>query len=103
MDAHHIVDRSLFPDGGYYLNNGASVCAECHWLAEMTVISCEHLRQLAEIDEVILPPGFDPLLKYDKWGNVILDSGRRLKGPLFSQENVQKVLRKANFLLLFDK
>ncbi len=25
-DAHHILERRLFPDGGYYLNNGASLC-----------------------------------------------------------------------------
>ena len=26
QDAHHIIERRLFPDGGYYLGNGASVC-----------------------------------------------------------------------------
>lgn len=25
-EVHHILDRKLFDDGGYYENNGASVC-----------------------------------------------------------------------------
>ena len=28
IDAHHIIERKLWNDGGYYLNNGASVCEE---------------------------------------------------------------------------
>lgn len=38
VDAHHILERRLWPDGGYYLNNGASVCAEHHMLCETTEI-----------------------------------------------------------------
>lgn len=26
LDAHHIMERRLFPDGGYYLDNGATLC-----------------------------------------------------------------------------
>jgi 5-methylcytosine-specific restriction endonuclease McrA len=32
-EAHHILDRKCYPDGGYYLNNGASVCNPCHFYA----------------------------------------------------------------------
>ena len=28
QDAHHIMERRLFPDGGYYLDNGATVCRD---------------------------------------------------------------------------
>lgn len=101
VDAHHIVDRSLFPDGGYDIDNGVSVCAECHWLAEMTLLSCDDLRRLAKIPVVVLPPEFDVKVSIDKWGNPILSNGDRLPGPMFSQENVQKVLRKAKLLVLF--
>lgn len=38
---HHILDRKLFSDGGYYLDNGASVCDEYHWECEKTDISVE--------------------------------------------------------------
>lgn len=30
VDAHHIIKRRLWPDGGYYLDNGASVCEAHH-------------------------------------------------------------------------
>ena len=44
QDAHHIVERRLFDDGGYYLDNGATLCAACHVKAEMTVLSCDDIR-----------------------------------------------------------
>jgi hypothetical protein len=34
VDAHHIMDRKLWSDGGYYLKNGAALCAEHHLQAE---------------------------------------------------------------------
>jgi hypothetical protein len=34
VDAHHIMDRKLWADGGYYLSNGAALCAEHHLDAE---------------------------------------------------------------------
>lgn len=34
LDVHHITDRSLMPNGGYVLENGISLCADCHWKAE---------------------------------------------------------------------
>ena len=44
QDAHHILERRLFDDGGYYLDNGATLCAACHVKAEMTVLSCDAIR-----------------------------------------------------------
>lgn len=34
LDAHHICDRHLLPNGGYVLENGISLCSECHLKAE---------------------------------------------------------------------
>jgi len=34
VDAHHITDRHELPNGGYVLENGISLCAPCHVLAE---------------------------------------------------------------------
>ena len=45
VDAHHILDRKLFPDGGYYLSNGASVCAIDHMRCETTEYSVELVRE----------------------------------------------------------
>ena len=55
-DAHHIIDRSLFSDNGYYLDNGVSLCSECHIKAEQTIISCKELRTKANIQNIIYPP-----------------------------------------------
>lgn len=34
LDAHHITPREEMPNGGYVAENGASLCAKCHILAE---------------------------------------------------------------------
>jgi 5-methylcytosine-specific restriction endonuclease McrA len=35
LDAHHITDRSLMPNGGYVKENGITVCkGACHLLCE---------------------------------------------------------------------
>ena len=49
VDAHHIMERRLWPDSGYYLNNGASVCAEHHMKCESTEISLEQVRDACGI------------------------------------------------------
>lgn len=92
LDAHHILERRLWPDGGYYLDNGVSVCEPCHMKCEQTIISCEEVREKAGIKKVIIPPHLYPDQRYDKWGNPILDNGTRLRGELFDDESVQKVL-----------
>lgn len=92
VDAHHIIDRSLFPDGGYYLDNGASVCEFHHFECEKTNISIEDVRLAAKITQPVLPPSFDPAKVYDKWGNEVLPSGQRLCGPLFWSDGCLKIL-----------
>lgn len=92
QDAHHIMERRLFSDGGYYLDNGATVCSEHHIQAEQTVLSCEEIRNAAGITNLILPPHLYSDERYDKWGNVFLPNGMRLRGELFHDESVQKVL-----------
>ena len=70
VDAHHIMDRKLWPDGGYYLDNGASVCADHHWDCERLIISTLDVRLAAKIRVILLPPDLDPSCSYDKWGNI---------------------------------
>lgn len=103
IDAHHILERRLFPDGGYYLNNGASVCAHHHMQCEMTTITVEQIRDFAKITKPVIPPHMYDDTTYDKWGNVVLDNGRRLRGELFNDESVQKVLGQGGALDLFDQ
>lgn len=101
-DAHHIIERRLWPNGGYYLENGASVCEEHHLQCEMTTISVEDVRHACGITKVIVPPHLYADHQYDKWGNPILTSGRRAKGELFFDESVQKILSMGNVLSEFS-
>jgi hypothetical protein len=101
QDAHHIIDRKLWPDSGYYLNNGASVCLEHHILCEKTLISVEQVREACGIVDIIVPPHLNCDQPYDKWGNTILPNGQRTKGELFNDGGVQKILQEAGVLSLF--
>ena len=102
VDAHHIIERRLWPDGGYYLDNGASVCGSCHLLCEQTQISVVGVRSACGITNIVLPPGFYPDKRIDKWGNSLLDDGRRLRDGLFYDESVQKVLRQGGVYDLYE-
>ena len=96
VDAHHIVERRLFTAphelGGYFLDNGATVCGACHIQAEQTLLSCEQLREAAGITKLVVPSHLYPDDRIDKWGNPILPDGRRMRGELFFDESVQKAL-----------
>lgn len=43
LDAHHIISRKKFSDGGYVVDNGISLCDDCHDKAERGEISPEEL------------------------------------------------------------
>jgi hypothetical protein len=92
QDAHHIIERRLWPDGGYVLDNLASVCGECHLRCERTEISVEQVREAAGIRKIVVPPHMYPDERYDKWGNIVLPSGLVSPGELFWDESVQKAL-----------
>jgi len=98
---HHIVDRSLWPDGGYHVDNGVLLCGGCHLQAEYTLLSCSYLREKAGIQTIILPPSFGEEDEYDHWGNVVEPTGVRYPGPIFLQENVQKALKAGGALRSF--
>ncbi len=93
---HHIVDRRLYSGvnelGGYFLENGSSLCSECHIKAEQTVLTCEEIRLACGIDKIILPEHAYEGERYDKWLNSYLSNGQRSKGELYDDESVQKIL-----------
>jgi hypothetical protein len=101
VDAHHILERRLWPDGGYYNENGASVCGHCHIECEKTEISVEEIREATGIKKAILPPHLYDDQIYDKWGNIILPNGTRLIGDLFFDESVQKILEGKLHLFIY--
>lgn len=100
-DAHHILERRLWSDGGYYLENAASVCEEHHIACERTTISVEDVRYAAAITKIWVPDHLYDDHIYDKWGNPVLEDGRRGKGELFFDVSVQKVLKEGGVFDLF--
>lgn len=92
VDAHHVLERKLFADGGYYLGNGAAVCEEHHWQCETTQLSVEAVRAQAGIRQPTLPAGLLNAVPYDKWGNRIWPSGLRSWGPLETDSGARKAL-----------
>lgn len=48
LDAHHIVDRNEMEDGGYTLDNGATLCGDCHLKAEKGEYTEEQIRLKVE-------------------------------------------------------
>ena len=52
VDAHHIMDRKLWNDGGYYLTNGAALCAKHHLDAEQGVITPGECAEYMGIDPI---------------------------------------------------
>jgi hypothetical protein len=107
IDAHHIMERRLWDDGGYYLDNGATLCDDhdgsigCHKKAEQTVISCDEIRAATGIRRVLLPDHLYRDNTYDKWGNITMPDGTRVKGELYHDESVRKVLASGGVLPLF--
>ena len=99
--AHHIIERRLFADHGYHVDNGTSVCDEHHMACETTEISVEAIREAAGITRKVLPDHLYHDQPYDKWGNPILPNGQRLRGELFFDGSVQKVLARGGALDLF--
>lgn len=49
LDAHHITNRNLMPNGGYVLENGITLCNTengCHFKAEINEIKPDTLYNL---------------------------------------------------------
>lgn len=89
-DAHHIIERRLWGDGGYYIDNGLSVCEECHMDCETGDVKVETCWILAGAGHLgPLPEGIE--YPCDKWGNPIFEDGTMGKGPLFEDDGVQKL------------
>lgn len=93
VDSHHVLDRKLFHDGGYYLGNGAALCAQHHLDAEATTLSVNAVRALAGIKTPVLPPGFSPDLTYDKWGNEVVNEHIIIEGPLAHDTGCRRALQ----------
>lgn len=98
LDPHHIMERRLWTEehefGGYMLDNGATLCETHHRQAESTELSCEDIRAACGIKTVLLPEHLysDNDYVHTKWGDIIMPTGMRVRGELFKDESVQKIL-----------
>jgi hypothetical protein len=101
VDAHHILERKLFTDGGYYLENGVALCAAHHWACETTCVSVQEALAAIGAVQPVLPLGWAPSGLYDKWGNTLRTDGLREAGPLFNDTGCRKALAAGGFLGLF--
>lgn len=87
VDAHHIMDRKLWSDGGYYRTNGAALCSRHHLEAEdgtITPKDCLDYMGIS-INEIRIPDSLHysseeycdlvSRKKIDKWGKEVVDVG----------------------------
>ena len=104
-EVHHAMERRLYKEeweaSGYVDDNAVPVCNPCHRACERTTVSVEEACAAAGIAKHVLPSHLYPDQRYDKWGNPILADGRRLRGELFGDESVRKVLAEGGVLPLF--
>lgn len=98
VNAHHIFERKLFADGGYYLSNGAALCATHHWECEITRLPVSAVHLACKITYPKYPDGLDPTQIYDKWGNRVRKDGLRGPGPLFEDTGCRRALQAGGFL-----
>lgn len=65
-EVHHIIERKLWENGGYFPDNGACVCNEHHRMAEQNIIPPQAFYRWANIESPIYPDGLNE--DCDKWG-----------------------------------
>lgn len=98
VDVYHIMAPELWEDGGYYLDNGVTLCSWHQLEARRTLLPPEEIRRAAGIATRLLPPQLPRDTAYDRWGNPVLASGARLRGEMFYQDQVQVALRAGDVL-----
>lgn len=68
VDVHHIIDRHLFSDGGYNIDNGVLLCSTCHLSAESGEFDCQDLRNCAGITNIVIPDLIPYIGNMDRFG-----------------------------------
>ena len=93
-----LLDSRLWDDGGYYLQNGVSLCKEHQEAMLTTALLPKQLREMAGIKVAVLPDSFSEDDNYDCWGNVIRPTGVRYKSELFDEPDAQHWIAAGGFL-----
>lgn len=74
VDAHHILDRHLWNDGGYFLSNGAALCEKHHIDAEEGRITPKQCIEYMNISSSIIEkPDKITDLTFGKYYKLLMD------------------------------
>lgn len=101
VDAHHIIERGLWTDssefGGYFINNGASVCEEHHLAAEKNFYPPQYIWNILGVTEPKRPKSFLPNIDYNKWGKAFdMPDRYRIKYPTTPYLHISPQWRKSS-------
>jgi hypothetical protein len=82
-EVHHVIERELWPNGGYIADNGASLCNDHHRMAEQNEIPPQALWRWADIRYVPYPFNNNGTMDVaeTKYGPNIDKWGEELQGP----------------------
>lgn len=94
----HLLNQQLWSDGGFYVENGVTVCREHELELKRTNLSLETLREAARIPYALTPDHLSAEASYDHWGNQLVENGLRLRGTLFETAAAQKHLAEGGYL-----
>jgi hypothetical protein len=99
-ELHHLLDPRLWETGSSPAENVVVVCADHKRACQSDEIPVDSIRQAAGLAPC-RPPQFYSWLDYDHWGNSLYSDGRRAKGELFDQPDVQEALTATGRIGLF--
>ena len=99
LSVHHIIERKLWNDGGYYEDNGVTVCPKCHIEVEAGFVR-PHMLWISigvRIKNGPLPDGFDDNVLCDKWGQKLIwwndETGHYIVVPNKGNEKFKKAVK----------
>jgi len=100
-EAVHIMAAQLWDSGGYHPDNGACLCNAHRRMACTTELAVDNIRLAAGTAADFLPPQLYICSRWDRWGNPIMSDGRRGRGELFYDQEVQNWLALNGAIKLF--
>lgn len=102
--AHLIYDQQLFTaahEDGHHRDNAVTLCQDHIRDAMDTILSPEQLKKASFISHPLKPSILTPDQAHDRYGNVMLPDGSRLKGPLMDSPEVTDRLASAGMMSKF--
>jgi hypothetical protein len=75
VDAHHIMNRHLWANGGYILSNGAALCEKHHLEAERGVITPRQCMEYMGVEkcDIKKPDAFNDILTDDEYMYLLMN------------------------------